>query len=141
MIRLSQGLRRIGVAAVMNRSFETCARSLPIATTRGILLRGPQWLVIEGETERPQPLLAADLARYCENHPGTDSDIDLLAIPAERCELKPVHLQATLFEARSIMVNEGVEALYVRRPLAPLTFRTFGVIGRADIEARYSLSS
>lgn len=132
---VSQGLRRIGVAAVMNRSFETCARSLPIATTREILLRGPQWLVIEGETERPQLLLAADLARYYENHPGTDSDIDLLAIPAERCELKPVHLQATLFEARSIMVNEGVEALYVRRPLAPLTFRTFGVIRRADVEA------
>lgn len=138
---VSQGLRRVGVAAVMNRSFEAAERQLGLQAARELLLRGPQWLVIEPDVERPQLLRAADLARFCESHAESDSEIDLLSIPGERYELKPVHLQATLFEAREIMLQEGVEVLFVRRPLAPMTFRTFGIVHRADVDAGYALST
>ncbi len=81
-------------------------------------------------------LRGADLARYCAAEDDASQDIDLGAIPGERFDLRPVLLEASLFEAREIMLNEGVEALFVRRPLAPLTFRTFGVLLRADIDAQ-----
>ncbi|MGR8919059.1 MAG: chloride channel protein [Gammaproteobacteria bacterium] len=137
---LSQGLRRVGVAAVMNRSFEHAERRLDADAARELLKRGPQWIIVERDVERPILLRAADLARHCESAAGTDTagEIDLLLIPAAREELKPVHLEASLFEAREIMQREGVEALYVRRPLAPMTFRTFGVVRRADVESGYA---
>ncbi|MEQ8662942.1 MAG: chloride channel protein [Gammaproteobacteria bacterium] len=141
---LSQGLRRLGIAAVMNRSFERAARHLPWAEAIALLQRGPHWLIVEHADERQYLLRAADLARYCEaaareQDAATDDVIDLVAIPAERFELRPVHLQATLHEAREIMNREGVDALYVRRQQAPMTFRTFGVVLRADVETGYAL--
>jgi len=37
------------------------------------------------------------------------------------------------------MNREAVDALYVRRQQAPMTFRTFGVVLRDDVEAGYAL--
>ncbi|MEQ8230775.1 MAG: chloride channel protein, partial [Gammaproteobacteria bacterium] len=141
---LSQGLRRVGVAAVMNRSFERAARALPRADAIALLQRGPHWVIVEHDEERLYLLRAADLARYCEASQEDAAEqkediIDLVAIPAERLELRPVHLQATLHEAREVMDREGVDALYVRRQQAPMTFRTFGIVHRADVETGYAL--
>ncbi len=138
---VSQGLRRVGITAVMNRNFETADRRLDMDSARALLKRGPQWIVLDRDVERPQLLPAADLARYCEANPESDAEVDLIAIPAQRYELKPVHLQATLFEAREIMRAEGVDALYVRRPLAPMSYRTFGVVLRSDVEAGYAFGA
>ena len=44
-----------------------------------------------------------------------------------------------MHEARAALEREGAEALYVRRPIAPMTDRTFGVILRSDIEQSYTL--
>ncbi|MCB1749622.1 MAG: chloride channel protein [Gammaproteobacteria bacterium] len=138
---LSQGLRRIGVGAVMNRSFEQAPRVLGRDDAHALLKRGPQWIIVDQQAEQPLLLRASELARHCESSSGEATDIDLLAIPAERFELRPVHLQATLYEAREIMLREGVEALYVRRQQAPLTFRTFGVLQRTDVEAGYAFGA
>ncbi len=143
---LSQGLRRVGVAAVMNRSFERAARQLARGEAIALLQRGPQWLIVEQSEGRSLLLRAAELARFLEadeasveGSDAVDEVIDLVAMPAERLELYPVHLQATLHEAREIMNREGVDALYVRRQQAPMTFRTFGVVLRDDVEAGYAL--
>ncbi|MEX2480372.1 MAG: chloride channel protein [Gammaproteobacteria bacterium] len=138
---VSQGLRRVGVTAVMNRSFEHTGRMLARNAAYALLERRPHWIIIDGDGERPLLMRAADLARYCEADSASDADIDLGAIPAERFEIKPVHLQATLHEAREIMSREGVDALYVRRQQAPMTFRTFGILHRTDVEAGYAFRS
>jgi hypothetical protein len=131
------------VAANAERDIFRPARAI----SRGCRLRmnyscaGPQWLVVKLDVERPQLLRATDLARFCESHAESESEIDLLSIPGDRYELKPMHLRATLFEAREIMLKEGVEVLFVRRPLAPMTFRTFGIVHRTDVDAGYALST
>ncbi|MGE0486119.1 MAG: chloride channel protein [Gammaproteobacteria bacterium] len=138
---LSQSLRRIGVGAVMSRSFEQAPRVLSREQAHSLLRRGPQWIIVDHQPGQPLLLRASELARHCETDVGGEADIDLVAIPAERYELRPVHLQATLYEAREIMLREGVEALYVRRQQAPMTFRTFGVLHRADVEAGYTFGA
>ena len=132
---VSQSLRRVGVAAVMNRSFEHSPRRITAEEVRELLTRGPQWIIVEDDVERLLLLQASDLARYCDSEPALD--VDLVAIPAERYELAPIHLQANLYEAREVLIAQGADALYVRRPLAPMSFRTFGVVRREDVEAAY----
>lgn len=136
---VSQGLRRIGVAAVMNRSFAQVARLLSAEEARTVLRDQPQWLIFERVADEFQLLRAADLLLFIESQEEFVEAIDLLAIPGDRFELSAIHLQATLHEAREIMIAEGVEALYVRRPLAPLSYRTFGVVLRSSIESGYQL--
>ena len=70
---------------------------------------GAREFIINSEVERPLLLQALDLARYVESQP--DKDVDLVAIPAERYELAPIHLQANLFEARELLLSEGADAL------------------------------
>ena len=132
---VSQSLRRVGVAAIMSRSFEHSPRRLTAEEVRELLTRGPQWIIVEDEVERPLLLQASDLARYFDSEPARD--IDLVAIPAVRYELTPIHLEANLYEAREVLNAQGADALYVRRPLAPMSFRTFGVVRREDVEAAY----
>lgn len=135
---VSQGLRRVGVAAVMNRRFVECGRTLSAAAAAQLLAGQPDWLVIDVGDAYPQLLPAADLARHCDTLGGREQDIDLLSIPAERQELRPVHLQATLLEAREILDAEGVAALYIRRPLAPQVYKTFGIVRRGDVDRGYA---
>lgn len=137
---LTQGLRRVGVAAVMQRDFESVQRVLALDEVNALLSRGPQWLLIEADVPRPQILPAADLARYHAELAELDElpdETDLLSIPASRVEAGPVHLEASLFEAREIMLKDDLEALYVRRPLGPVSFRIYGLLQRSDIEAGY----
>ena len=132
---VSQSLRRVGVAAVMNRSFEHSPRRMDAEEVRELLIRGPQWIIVEDDVERPLLLQASDLARHCESEPALD--VDLVAIPAVRYELASIHLEATLYEAREALNSQAADALYVRRPLAPMSYRTFGVLRREDVEAAY----
>ena len=139
---VSQGLRRVGVTAIMNRNFVQCSRRMTQTEARQVLESQPQWLLFEPDEQEFQLLRAADLALFvesAESGESPDESVDLLAIPGTRFELAAVHLQATLHEAREIIMREGVEALYVQRPLAPMRFRTFGVVFRADVEAGYRL--
>jgi hypothetical protein len=48
-------------------------------------------------------------------------------------------MQASMQEARVALEDSGVEALFVRRQIAPMTYRTFGVLRRQDVESSYAL--
>ena len=41
------------------------------------------------------------------------------------------------FEARELLLSKDADALYVRRPAAPMSFRTFGVLRREEVESAY----
>lgn len=93
---VAQSLRRQGVASVMSRSFRTSAPSVNREEAEELLRERPQWIVIEQENSKLL-LPATQLARYLEAE--TDTDIDLLAIPANRRQMSIVHPQATLQQA------------------------------------------
>ena len=97
----------------------------------------PQWIIVRSSDENRNLLPAADLARFLEDHEA--ENIDLMEIPAHRREIVPIHMQASLQEARVVLEDSDAEAIYVRRQIAPLTYRTFGLLLRQDVESNYVL--
>ena len=134
---VAQSLRRVGVASVMNRSFVESDTDITVEKARELLHGTPQWIIVRDAKDNRHLLPAADLARLLEQH--EDDDISLLEIPAQRRELAPIHMQASMQEARAALESSEAEALYVRRQIAPLNFRVFGVLVRRDVEASYKL--
>ena len=136
---LTQALRRIGVASVMERRYE----SLPEVVDRKRVLEAlagePRWILITRDRQPFAIMPAADLARQVQEYPEKE-ECSLTAIPAERKEVSAVDFQATMQEAVSILKNNNVEALYVTRHTVPGISRVYGVLTREDIDRSYTIS-
>lgn len=148
---LSQALRRVGVASIMDRRFSRLPRKSTYDEACRILNNKPMWIVID-EKQPEAILLAADLARYLEairtnkmddvepedNHKN-DNTLDLMALPGQRKDIAPLYIQATLQEAREKLRQTGVEALYIQNVGAPLISPINGILTKEDIERYYHL--
>ncbi len=137
---LTQTLRRIGVASVMDRQFETLPQTCSREQVKTALANEPRWIVIL-ENSLPVSLMpAADLARHLQE-PGTgeESPVNLLEIPATRLELSDIDFQSTLSEALDMLNSTGREALYVTRHAVPGIKRIHGVLTRETIDRSYRL--
>jgi H+/Cl- antiporter ClcA len=135
---LTQTLRRIGVASVMERKVETLPRNAARESILSALAREPRWIVIlEGKT--PLALMpAADLANHLAEHPESES-FRLTDIPASRLEIQAIDFQATLDEAYGMLKTSGKEALFVTRRTIPGIERIYGILTWRDIEHSYSV--
>jgi len=140
-----QALRRVSVAAIMDKSILRIERHLTTGEARKALKAEPKWLVVEGSNGPTSLLPAVDLARYLEDHDEVTADndaeppksIDLMDIPANRRDIAPVQYQATLEEALQEFETTSAEALYVQRHVAPMIQRIYGVVLKSDIESYY----
>ena len=101
---IAQNLRRIGVAAVMNRSFVEAEQIILVDAVADLLSDTPQWIIVRNEQARKTLLPASDLARYMEEAPT--GEIDLMEIPGQRLELVGLHLQSTMHEAKEA-IDDG----------------------------------
>lgn len=134
---LAQHLRRLAVSSAMDRSVAV----LPVNTLReqaeAILgEQKPRWILAQEGTTPTTLLAAADLVRALEEHPQAPS-LDLLQIPADRRDVAPIALEATLQEALERLRGTEAEVLYVTRPAAPGILRVYGVLTESDIEKSY----
>jgi hypothetical protein len=132
-------LRRIGVASVMSRSFVSSDAVIDAASAAMLLQSRPAWILVNGE-EAPVALLrAVDLANHLkrEERHQQQEQIDLLEIPAQRLNIRAVHLQATLLEALEQLDQSSAMALYVQRRTAPGVKRIYGVLTRDMVESAY----
>ena len=135
---ISQSLRRVGVAGIMNRKVTSLPRMATAEAVDAALADNPTWIVVR-DTEGPDILLpAVDLARARKEQPDAES-FDLLAIPADRRQGAPIDLGATLLEAQQKMAETGADLLYVISQTVPGVPRIYGVIGREDVESAYRL--
>ena len=140
-----QALRRVSVAAIMNKSILRIQRRLTPEQARKILKSEPKWLVIDGSKGPTSLMPAVDLARFLEDSEKRlktedrtlPEQIDLMNIPANRRNLTPVQYQATLEEALYEFDNSNAEALYVQRHVAPMIQRIYGVVLKSDIDSYY----
>lgn len=134
-------LSRIAVVGAMNKSFVRSDALIDKERAAATLKTRPEWILINAE-ESPFTLLrAADLASYVEREDNNEGDdkqpIDLMAIPAKRLEIHAVHIRATLLEARELLDQFSVEALYVQRQIAPGIHHIYGILTREMIESAY----
>jgi CIC family chloride channel protein len=135
---LTQALRRIGVAGVMERNFQTLPQTATRESIMAALATEPRWvLILDGKS--PLALMpAADLANHIAEHPENTSFL-LTDIPARRREVTAIDFQATLEEAFSLLEASNTEALFVTRRTIPGIDRIYGVLTRRDIEQGYSV--
>ena len=135
---LAQELRRIGVASVMERRFESLPEVVDHQSALGALASEPRWILITRERQAVAIMPAANLARQMQDHPEQE-EYSLLDIPAERREITAVDFQASLQEALGILNSNEAEALYVTRHTIPGISRIYGVLTREDIDRSYSV--
>ena len=128
---LAQALRRIGVASVMNTSLTTAPRILGRQAAQDLLIGEPLHVLVMEEGRPVSLLLAADLARHLAAHPDAE-EVDLLEIPAQRDDIRPIDMQATLQQALDEMDEHGVDALYVTSGE-----NIVGTLSRQGVEAHY----
>jgi len=137
---VAQSLRRQGVANVMNRSFVIRPTYIQRADALDLVSRDHIWLVIEAvDSEHAHSytmLRIRDLARFLEAETDMEAttEINLAAIPAERLDLAPLRLQATLQEAVEQIARPGIEALYVYSGKTVSKRTIYGVLTRKDID-------
>ena len=135
---LTQALRRIGVASVMERRFESLPEVVEYERVKQALASEPRWILITRDRQPIAIMPAADLARQVQEHPE-ETQHSLTDIPAERGDITPIDFQATLQEALALLDEHNAEALYVTRHTIPGISRIYGVLTRKDIVQSYSV--
>ena len=151
---VTQSLRRVGVASVMDQSFVFMPQNISLQETQSRLKENPTWIFVdkdfddrdkEEEKERGKTLLlAADLVRYINNRQqdedvpiDSDEQVDLLGIPAHRYDVMPVHMQATLQEAMDVLKSANANMLYVEQHMQGNKKKVYGVLTREAITIHY----
>jgi H+/Cl- antiporter ClcA len=129
-------LRRSGVGGVMNTSFARHEQTLDRPAAEALVADSPEWVIVDKDGNPSYLMPGIAVASALSLTPDA-REIDLLAIPASRLELAPIHLQATLQEALDLMQSRGAESLYVQRMIAPGITHIYGVLTRERIESAY----
>jgi H+/Cl- antiporter ClcA len=136
---ITQALRRIGVASVMERRYESLAETVDHQQALDALANEPRWILITRERQPQAIMPAADLAREVREHPQ-ETVYALTEIPAERRDITAIDFQSTLQEALEILNANNTEALYVTRSTIPGISRIYGILTREDIYHSYRVS-
>lgn len=137
-----QLLSRAGVTSIMSTQFVLSLQTLSHPQAKQLLSSEPRWLLIDDLNCPPTLLRAVDVAKYLDDAidiSGEDS-IDLLEIPGQRWELAPIHNLANLFEARTVMNDNRVDALSImatESSNSPFRSRICGIITRGALENFY----
>jgi H+/Cl- antiporter ClcA len=136
---VSQSLRRIGVAAVMDRKVTQLPRTASTAEVDAAIAAAPTWILVR-DADRPAVLLAAvDLVRARKDQ-SEQGSYDLLDIPGTRLQSAAVDMRANLQEAEELIAERGAEALYVVSRTVPGIERVYGVLTPEDIVRSYRVS-
>ena len=133
---IARGLRQVGVAAAMNRSFVQLPLRVERAQAEQVLADKPRWVLLHRDKAPALLMPAVDLVRALQDQPDV-TELDLLAMPADRLTAGSIDFQASLQEAQEEMHRTGAEALYVTRLTIPGLPRVYGVITREDILSGY----
>lgn len=143
---VTQTLRRIGVASLMSKQFICLKQYVSPGDIDDLLKENPQWLLIETEKANNVLMPAVDLVRYMgheeaikskSQEDSTETEINLLEIPAERLQASAINIQASLEEALEVLEHSIAEALYVERSIAPGIQHVYGILTRKQIESAY----
>jgi CIC family chloride channel protein len=133
---IARGLRQVGVAAVMNRSFVQLPTRVERPLAEQALADKPRWLLLHRDDAPALLMPAVDLVRNLQEQPDA-AELDLLAMPADRLTTASIDFQASLQEAQEAMHRSGAEALCVTRLTVPGLPRIYGVLTRDDILSGY----
>lgn len=142
---VSQALRRIGVASIMDRNIIQHHKHISTRHAARLLKRDPEWILLTNDDkEVVQILPSTDLARHLsslEEQEEPETEIDMLAIPALRHSVAPISFVSTLQEAHEKMQSESCDILVVTSAhrYRKQTTRIHGIVTRLHIERSYQV--
>ncbi|MCU7837679.1 MAG: chloride channel protein, partial [gamma proteobacterium symbiont of Taylorina sp.] len=141
---VTQSLRRTGVAGMMNKSIIQTELLINAEKLEHLISNDSKWLLIENNNgEFDQLIPMNDLVKLSEQDKEFQADelIDLNVLldshNKNHISVASIHLQATLEEALEKMKQLNLQALYVKRVIAPGITRIYGIVTREQIEASY----
>jgi hypothetical protein len=136
---LTQALRRIGVASVMERRIAQVGHKVSRERARELLQNGPRYLLVSTEGDAQVLMPSSNLSSYLDAKNGEppQDPIDLLSIPAKRWNIATISLQANLQEASEALKQHVVEALVVKRHTASGIQRVYGILTPEMVENAY----
>ncbi len=139
---VTQVLRSVGVASVLDRKFVRCDPLLTQQDAATLLEKDINWLIVNNADGKVASLMPiAELIKYLHVKQQDDTsveDIHLLEIPAKRFSLAAISLRANLLQAHERFV-QGDEALYVvfRETRVDASSLIYGVLTQEAVEGAY----
>ncbi len=129
-------MQRVGVTAIMDRSFVRVPHTVNVAKAREILEKKPNWIVVDNEDSMLGAVLnPADLGAFLTDRDFDDEeDIRLLRIPGQRMDVSTIGTEATVLQVQEVFDKTGTEACCVTRTTAPMITPVVGVVTQRDIE-------
>lgn len=135
---VSQYLRRISVAAAMNRKFVQIEADPTPDALNEALAKKPDWLMLRVGENRAILMRPAEVQRYLKLETNHElENIDLIEIPGQRLEAVPINLRASLQEAYDLLNKQENQALYVQRNDRSGGTTICGLITQDTIESAY----
>lgn len=135
---IRQALDRVGVRSVMESQFLRCNNRQTLEQLMTRLQQHPQWLVIDEQDKDKYLLAAADISAFIDNNShDPQEEIKLLDIPGRQWLLKPIHQQASLYEAQQELKKYKADALYVERQASYWLSPVIGIITQEHIDNYY----
>jgi len=136
---VSQALRRIGVASLMDRRLVQVGKDIARDRAEELVRLQQRFLLISLERSVQVLMPMSDLSSFLESSVvgELDENIDLMEIPARRLQAATIGLQANLQEASSILDREGIEALVVKRRTRSGIHRVYGALTSEMVEGAY----
>jgi len=129
-------MQRVGVTAIMDRSFTRASHKVSAAQAREILEKNPNWIVVDDEDSMLTAVLnPADLGAFlAERDFDEEEEIRLLRIPGQRMDVSTIGAEATVMQVQQVFDKTGTEACCVIRTTAPMIAPVVGVVTQRDIE-------
>lgn len=138
-------LQRVGVTAIMDRSFARLPAQVNIGLAKSTLAKQPKWIVIEDEQSEPSAVMnPRDLAAFLDSlsSGGEESDeqnsddiqIKLLQIPGRRQDVTTIGAESTVMQLQDHFDKTQSEACCITKTSAPMINPVVGVVTRSHIE-------
>ncbi len=130
-------LQRVGVTAIMDRSFIRLQSRIGLREARDALQEKPNWIVVDGEQGDILAVLnPADLAAFIGDWSDDDATekIDLLKLPGQRMDATTISARATAMQVQQELSRTNVEACCVTRTTAPMITPVVGIVTQNHID-------
>ncbi|MDG2277198.1 MAG: chloride channel protein [Pseudomonadales bacterium] len=129
-------LQRIGVSAIMDRSFVRLPSSIPLARAGEVIESGVRWILVENnENDNIRAALnSADLAAFVHERDTEEKEVHLLELPGERMDVTTIDALATAAQVQDALLAAHVEACVVTRTTAPLITPITGIVTRRHLD-------
>jgi len=129
-------MQRVGVTAIMDRSFARMTPRVSAGEAHEVLAEQPKWIIVEDEEgELTAVLNPSDLAAFIEEREfDEEHSISLLRLPGRRMDVTTIGAEATVLQLQEAFDKSQAEACCVTRTAAPMIKPVVGVVTQGHIE-------